>query len=689
VQYKKRADREIKCFYDYFFEINTNYSTFFVILPRETDRGLERLFIATTAPRFEKNNNCMVSVENLKVEFGVEPLFEGVSYVINPRDRIALVGKNGAGKTTMLRILAGLQPPTDGTVSVPKDVRICYLPQVMKLSDTRTVREETMSAFPGAARHLRAVYDTVLPATDGPSSDTSHDALPDGDFYRQIAEMERTLKGLGFRGSDLDRPTSEFSGGWRMRIELAKLLLQHPDVLLLDEPTNHLDIDSIQWLEGFLARSGKAVVLVSHDRAFINNVTNRTIEISCGTIYDYRVKYDEFVRLRRERREQQLRAYENQQREIAETKEFIERFRYKPTKAVQVQSRIKWLEKVVPIRVDEEDRSQLRLKFQPAQRSGSYPVICEEVRKAYGEHVVFSDVNLTLKRGEKVAFVGRNGEGKTTLVKCIMGEIPFDGKLTIGHNVTIGYFAQNQAQLLDDELTVFDTIDRVAVGDIRLKIRDILGAFMFGGEASDKKVKVLSGGERSRLAMIKLLLESVNLLILDEPTNHLDMRSKDVLKEAIRDFGGTVIVVSHDREFLDGLVSKVYEFADGKVREHLGGIYEYLGQQASKTIDQPVSKPSSPQGDKAPGQQGTPTDTQSAYAARKEQQRQRRKLEKAVEEAEKTVTRLENELKEMESWMATPTGAANTALYESYAKTKQELAAAETAWEEAMMKLEE
>jgi len=612
----------------------------------------------------------MISVENLKMEFGVEPLFEGVSYVINPRDRIALVGKNGAGKTTMLRILAGLQAPTDGSVSIPRDTRVCYLPQVMKLSDTRSVREETMSVF----------------------QQRNNDAEPlddDGESYRQLAEMERTLKGLGFRADDLDRPTSEFSGGWRMRIELAKLLLQHPDVLLLDEPTNHLDIDSIQWLEGFLARNGKAVMLVSHDRAFINNVTNRTIEISCGTIYDYRVKYDEFVRLRRERREQQLRAYENQQREIAETREFIERFRYKPTKAVQVQSRIKWLEKVVPIKVDEEDRSQLHLKFQPAQRSGSYPVICEDVRKAYGDHVVFSDVNITIKRGEKVAFVGRNGEGKTTLVKCIMGEIPFDGKLTIGHNVTIGYFAQNQAQLLDEGLTVFDTIDRAAVGDIRLKIRDILGAFMFGGEASDKKVKVLSGGERSRLAMIKLLLESVNLLILDEPTNHLDMRSKDVLKEAIRDFGGTVIVVSHDREFLDGLVSKVYAFADGRVREHLGGIYDYLNRLQTSDFRLQTSDNSAAAEPSTEHSSEVCKSEKNPYATRKEQQRQRRKLEKAVEDAEKTVTRLEAELKELEGWMATPSGAANTALYESYAKLKDELAAAETAWEEAMMKLEE
>ena len=606
----------------------------------------------------------MISVENLKVEFGVEPLFEGVSYVINPRDRIALVGKNGAGKSTMLKILAGLQQPTDGTVSVPKEMKICYLPQVMKITDTRSVREESESVF------------AELTSSDD-----------DTEIYRRQADMAKTLKGLGFRNEDLDRPTSEFSGGWRMRIELAKLLLQQPDVLLLDEPTNHLDINSIQWLEGFLARNSKAVMLVSHDRAFINNVTNRTIEITCGTIYDYRVKYDEFVRLRKERREQQIRAYENQQKEIAETKEFIERFRYKPTKAVQVQSRIKQLEKIVPIRIDEEDRSQLRLKFQPAQRSGNYPVICEEVRKAYGEHVVFDKVDLTIKRGEKVAFVGQNGEGKTTLVKCIMGEIPFDGKLTIGHNVTIGYFAQNQAQLLDDELTVFDTIDRVATGDIRLKIRDILGAFMFGGEASDKKVKVLSGGERSRLAMIKLLLEAVNLLILDEPTNHLDMRSKDVLKDAIREFDGTVIVVSHDREFLDGLVTKVYEFAGGHVREHLGGIYDYLRKRGGEDIDK-LSSAGSPS---ATSTTEKPAATEAAlsYEARKEQQRQRRKLEKAVEEAEKKVAKIEAELKDLEGWMATPSGAANPALFESYGKLKAELSQAESAWEEAMMKLEE
>ena len=649
----------------------------------------------------------MISVENLKVEFGIKPLFAGVSYVINPKDRIALVGKNGAGKSTMLKILAGLQMPTDGIVSVPKGLKICYLPQVMKITDTRTVREETEQAFAHLSE-LKADVDRMaaeMAERTDYESDEYHALIErftrEEERYRMIggsnyhAELEQTLQGLGFRREDLDRSTSEFSGGWRMRIELAKLLLQHPDVLLLDEPTNHLDIESIQWLENFLAHHANAVILVSHDRAFINNVTTRTIEITCGTIYDYRVKYDEFVQLRRERREQQVRAYEKQQKEIADIKEFIERFRYKPTKAVQVQSRIKALERIVPIQIDEEDRSTLRLKFKPAQRSGNYPVICEDVRKAYGDHVIFDKVTLTIRRGEKVAFVGRNGEGKTTLVKCIMGEIPFDGALTIGHNVEIGYFAQNQAQFLDDELTVFDTIDRVAVGDIRLKIRDILGAFMFGGEASDKKVKVLSGGERSRLAMIKLLLESVNLLILDEPTNHLDMRSKDVLKDAIRDFDGTVIIVSHDREFLDGLVNKVYEFADGHVREHIGGIYDYLRSRGESTPNPSLrGGESRAAGDLLAVQKAAPARTDKSegslsFEARKEQQRQRRKLEKAVEEAENKVTGLEAELKELEGWLSTPSGAANPALFESYAKLKEELAVAESAWEEAMMRLEE
>ena len=537
------------------------------------------------------------------MEFGATPLFQDVSYVINDKDRIALVGKNGAGKSTMLKIIAGLQQPTSGTVAVSGGSTIGYLPQVMVLSDEHTVREEAEQAFSHISQmqeRLDRMNQELADRTDYDSESYmalvekfTHESerfqMMGGMNYQ--AELERTLMGLGFVREDFDRPTREFSGGWRMRIELAKLLLRRPDVLLLDEPTNHLDIESIQWLENFLATKANAVVLVSHDRAFINNVTNRTLEISCGRVFDYKVKYDEYVRLRAERREQQLRAYENQQKEIADIKEFIERFRYKPTKAVQVQSRIKQLEKMVPIEVDEVDNSALRLKFPPALRSGDYPLICEGVRKAYGEHVVFHDVDLTIKRGEKVAFVGKNGEGKSTLVKCIMGEIPFEGNLKLGHNVQIGYFAQNQAQLLDGELTVFDTIDRVAKGDIRLKIRDILGAFMFGGEASEKKVKVLSGGERSRLAMIKLLLEPVNFLILDEPTNHLDMRSKDVLKDAIRDFDGTVVVVSHDREFLDGLVSKVYEFGGGLVKEHLGGIYDFLQRKNIESLND-LQKPS-------------------------------------------------------------------------------------------------
>lgn len=536
----------------------------------------------------------MISVERLSVEFNATALFEDVSYVINKKDRIALVGKNGAGKSTMLKILAGMQTPTRGTVALPKNVTVGYLPQVMILSDVRTVMEEAELAFSHIFElqaELERMNRELSDRTDYESEE--YHALIDrftreNDRFLMMggtnfhAEIERTLMGLGFVREDFNRLTSEFSGGWRMRIELAKLLLRRPDVLLLDEPTNHLDIESIQWLENFLSTRANAVVLVSHDRAFLNNVTTRTIEISCGQIYDYKVKYDEFVVLRKERREQQLRAYENQQKQIEDTENFIERFRYKATKAVQVQSRIKQLERIERIEVDEEDNSSLRLKFPPAGRSGNYPLICEEVSKSYGEHTVFRRVNFTINRGEKVAFVGKNGEGKSTLVKCIMDEIDYGGKLTVGHNVQIGYFAQNQAQMLDENFTVFDTIDRVAVGDIRLKIRDILGAFMFGGEASDKKVKVLSGGERTRLAMIKLLLEPVNFLILDEPTNHLDMRSKDVLKEAIREFDGTVIIVSHDRDFLDGLVSKVYEFGGGAVREHLGVFMSFCKRKRSK-----------------------------------------------------------------------------------------------------------
>ena len=641
----------------------------------------------------------MISIEGLKVEFGVTPLFEDVSFVINKKDRIALVGKNGAGKSTMLKILAGEQRPTEGTVAVQRNITVGYLPQVMVLSDSRTVMEEAEMAFEHIfemQERLNRMNQELADRTDYDSEsyqelierfthDNEHFLMMGGTNYR--AEIERTLIGLGFERSDFDRPTSEFSGGWRMRIELAKLLLRRPDVLLLDEPTNHLDIESIQWLEGFLKVSPGAVVLVSHDRAFINNVTNRTIEISCGHIYDYKVPYDEFVVLRKERREQQLRAYENQQKEIKDTEDFIERFRYKATKAVQVQSRIKQLEKIVPIRIDEEDHSTLRLKFPPAMRSGNYPVICEGVKKAYGEHVVFHDVDMTIHRGEKVAFVGKNGEGKSTLVKCIMDQIPFEGKLVIGHNVQIGYFAQNQAQLLDENLTVFDTIDRVAQGDIRLKIRDILGAFMFGGEASDKKVKVLSGGERSRLAMIRLLLEPVNLLILDEPTNHLDMRSKDVLKDAIRDFDGTVIVVSHDREFLDGLVTKVYEFGGGVVKEHIGGIYDFLQKKKMESLQElQLTQSSAPVAKEEP----VPvSENKLSYEAQKELNRKARKLEKQVAACETHIGELEAQVAEIENRMATPEGAADRSLYEQYQALKKEITAAEEEWERMLMELEE
>lgn len=650
----------------------------------------------------------MISVERLKVEFGVKPLFSDASFVINERDRIALVGKNGAGKSTLLKILCGMQKPTDGTVSVPQDTTIGYLPQVMKLVDDTTVREEASKAFAGNTE-LKARVDRLnaelAERTDYDSQE--YMALVDRftrehDRYMMMgaegyeADIERTLIGLGFTRNDFDRPTSEFSGGWRMRIELAKILLERPDVLLLDEPTNHLDIESIQWLEQFLAASAKAVVLVSHDRAFINNVTNRTLEISCGRVVDYRVKYDEYVKLRAERREQQLRAYENQQKEIADIKEFIERFRYKPTKAVQVQSRIKQLEKIVPIEVDEVDNSAMRLKFPPCLRSGDYPVICDGVRKDYGQHTVFSDVTLTIKRGEKVAFVGKNGEGKSTLVKCIMGEIPFTGTLKIGHNVQIGYFAQNQAQLLDEGLTVFQTIDNVATGDIRLKINDILGSFMFGGEASEKKVKVLSGGERSRLAMIRLLLEPVNLLILDEPTNHLDMPSKDVLKEAIRAFDGTAIIVSHDREFLDGLVTKVYEFGGGKVREHLGGIYDFLQSRNIESLDalgaahsgqQPL--PSNRQetgGKKEPSEQD---EGKMSYMERKERQKKLRKAEKAIEDAEMEISRKEQRIKELDSKLLLQENASNMDLVNEYADLQRQLDELVERWEQLSEELED
>lgn len=645
----------------------------------------------------------MLSIEHLSVEFSARPLFTDVSFVINKKDRIALVGKNGAGKSTLLKILSGHQQPTSGTVAVQNDITIGYLPQVMVLSDEHTVMEEAEKAFDHISEmqeKIERLNNQLAERTDYESPEYmelverfTHESerfqMMGGMNYH--AELERTLQGLGFAPTDFNRPTREFSGGWRMRIELAKLLLRRPDVLLLDEPTNHLDIESIRWLEKFLAHSASAVVLVSHDRAFINNVTNRTLEISCGKITDYKVKYDEFVKLRAERREQQLRAYENQQKEIADIKDFIERFRYKPTKAVQVQSRIKQLEKIVPIEVDEVDNACLHLKFPPCSRSGDYPVICEELRKDYGEHCVFHNVNLTIERGEKVAFVGKNGEGKSTLVKCIMGEIPYTGTLKLGHNVEIGYYAQNQAQLLDGELTVFDTIDHVAKGDIRLKIRDILGAFMFGGEASDKKVKVLSGGERSRLAMIKLLLEPVNFLILDEPTNHLDMRTKDVLKEAIRAFDGTVIVVSHDRDFLDGLVTKVYEFGGGVVREHIGGIYDFLQKKEMESLDElhTASSPSattttSPTPAVSSANAATMSEGKLSYEERKEQAKIRRKLEREVERCEAEVTRLETEKSALEARLATPEGAADTTLFTQYSQLQQALSAAETAWEEAM-----
>lgn len=634
----------------------------------------------------------MISVEGLKVEFGVKPLFHDVNFVINDRDRIALVGKNGAGKSTMLKILCGMQKPTDGVVAVPNETTIGYLPQVMKLQDDTTVKEETRKAFAHNTEmkaRLDKMQQEMADRTDYESESYAqlvekftqeHERymMMGGENYE--AEIERTLTGLGFTREDFDRPTREFSGGWRMRIELAKILLQKPDVLLLDEPTNHLDIESIQWLEQFLAQSAKAVVLVSHDRAFINNVTNRTLEITCGRVEDYRVKYDEYVVLRAERREQQLRAYENQQKEIADIKDFIERFRYKPTKAVQVQSRIKQLEKIVPIEVDEVDNKQMHLKFPPCLRSGDYPIICDEVRKDYGSHTVFDHVTLTIKRGEKVAFVGKNGEGKSTLVKCIMGEIPFTGTLKIGHNVQIGYFAQNQAQLLDERLTIFQTIDNVATGDMRLKVNDLLGAFMFGGETSEKFVKVLSGGERSRLAMIKLLLEPVNLLILDEPTNHLDMQSKDVLKEAIKAFDGTAIIVSHDREFLDGLVDKVYEFGGGKVREHLGGIYDYLRAHNAETIQAALAKgepamgaSSAKQQDASPAASDNTSSKKQSYAEHKEQQKKIRKAEKAVKDCEQRIATLEKRKKEIDDLLMKPENATNMELVTEYTSLMQKL----------------
>lgn len=643
----------------------------------------------------------MISIEGLSVAFGGNTLFDNITYVINKKDRIALVGKNGAGKSTMLKIIAGLQAPTSGNVNMPKDLTVGYLPQQMNLSDTRTVMEEAEQAF----SYIFELQSRIERMNTELSERTDYES----EYYQELiervsnaneqlaligasnyqAEIEKTLIGLGFTREDFGRDTSEFSGGWRMRIELAKLLLQRPDVLLLDEPTNHLDIESIQWLESFLSTRANAVVLVSHDRAFIDNVTTRTIEISLGRIYDYQVNYSRYVVLRQERLEQQMRAYENQQKQIQDTEAFIERFRYKATKSVQVQSRIKQLAKLERVEVDEVDTSRLNLKFPPASRSGDYPIIAEGVGKNYGSHVVFSNATFTIKRGEKVAFVGKNGEGKSTLVKCIMGEIPYTGTLKIGHNVKIGYFAQNQASLLDESITVFDTIDRVAVGDIRTKIRDILGAFMFGGEASDKKVKVLSGGEKTRLAMIRLLLEPVNLLILDEPTNHLDMRTKDVLKQAIRDFNGTVILVSHDREFLDGLVSKVYEFGGGQVREHLGGIYDFLESRkldSLRELEQRATVSKTEKDGNISKDSASPAkseDSKLSYGEQKEFARRLRKAEKVVADIESEIAGLEKRIAEVEEKLATPDGAADTSLYELHGQLKKQLDDVMWKWSEA------
>ena len=663
----------------------------------------------------------MINIDKLSVEFAAKPLFEDVSFVVNPKECIALVGKNGAGKSTLLKIIAGLQRPTSGSVSMQKETSVGYLPQVMVISDDSTVMQEAEKAFSQVKvmqQRLAAMNDELARRTDYDSDDYlqlverfTHENerfdMMGGLNYK--AEIERTLIGLGFRKEDFSRPTSEISGGWRMRIELAKLLLAKPDLLLLDEPTNHLDIGSIQWLEQFIQQKANAVILVSHDRAFINNVTNRTIEITCGHINDYKVKYDQYVVLRDERREQQLRAYENQRKEIEETQAFIEKFRYKPTKSNQVQSRMKALERMQIVEVDDIDTARLNLKFPKCARSGDFPHICDEVAKTYGQHLVFSHVNLTIKRGEKVAFVGNNGEGKSTLIKCIMQEIPFDGSLKVGHNVQIGYFAQNQAQLLDPDTTVFDTIDRVATGDMRTKVRDILGAFLFRGDDIDKYVKVLSGGERSRLAMIRLLLQPVNFLILDEPTNHLDMQSKEVLKQAVRDFDGTVVVVSHDRDFLDGLVQRVYEFGGGRVREHIGGIYDFLekkrlenegitGINGDVNARTEASSSASPRNSGISVSSGKSVSSEisgksvssgsSSYAEQKELAKQRRKLEKRVSDAEAQIEKIESQIADIEQKMMTPEGAADSSLFTNHAYLKAQLADIEDEWEQASTELE-
>lgn len=641
----------------------------------------------------------MVSVEGLTVEFGSFTLFDNISFVVNKKDRIALVGKNGAGKSTMLKTFAGIQSPTKGNISYPKDVTIGYLPQIMQLNDGNTVLEEAALAF----KHIHAIENELndvnrqLAERTDYESQAYHDLIERSTYLNEQfsisggnnfqAEIEKTLLGLGFTRSDFDRQTKEFSGGWRMRIELAKLLLQSPDILLLDEPTNHLDIESIQWLETFLSTRANAVILVSHDRAFLDAVTTRTIEITLGRIYDYKVSYSKYVELRKEHREQQLRAYENQQKQIQKTEEFIERFRYKATKAVQVQSRIKQLEKIERIEIEEEDTSHINLRFPPSPRSGSYPIITEDLTKSYGDHLIFSGVTFTINRGDKVAFVGKNGEGKSTLVKCIMKEIDYDGKLALGHNVKIGYFAQNQAQLLDENLSVFETIDYVATGDIRTKIRDLLGAFMFGGEASDKKVKVLSGGERTRLSMIRLLLEPVNLLILDEPTNHLDIKTKDILKQAIKDFDGTVIIVSHDRDFLNGLIDKVYEFGNGKVREHLGGIYDFLNAKKMENLHELETQTNIITSDNSK-QEYKKTESKLTYEERKELSRQIKRLEKQITELETRIKNNENKVSDIEKQLSTPKGASDISLFETHAALQKEIEKDLELWENLTNELE-
>lgn len=641
----------------------------------------------------------MLSINNVSVSFGGFVLLDNISFVLNKNERVALVGKNGAGKSTLLKIMAGLQNPTDGSVSSPKETSIGYLPQQMTLNDSRTVREEAALAFVHLKKmesNLNKLHNELAERTDYESEEYIEIIQRAADLQELLqmsgihdfeGEVEKTLKGLGFRDEDFDRPTKEFSGGWRMRIELAKLLLQNHDVLLLDEPTNHLDIESIQWLENFLNTHSNAVMLVSHDRTFLDTITNRTIEIVLSDIHDYKVNYSKYVELRKERREQQIRAYENQQKQIQETQDFIDRFRYKPSKSNQVQSRVKQLEKLDIIEIDEIDNSKLNLKFPPAPRSGSYPVVMNDVAKAYGDHLVFDNVTLTIERGDKVAFVGKNGEGKSTLVKCIMNEIDYQGSLELGHNIKIGYFAQNQAQLLDGNMTVFETIDYVAVGDIRTKIRDILGAFMFGGEASDKKVNVLSGGERSRLAMIKLLLEPVNLLILDEPTNHLDMASKEVLKKAINDFDGTAIIVSHDRDFLDGLVTKVYEFVNQKVTEHLGGIHDFLQKKRMDNLQQLEAKTAIAANEKE--KEETLSDNKLSYEQQKEQSRKIRRAERKIEEAEEKISAYESEIEALEAHLATPEGAADFELMQKYMDIKSKLDRMVNNWENLMLELEE